>query len=79
MSWDGELVPEGWDRARRVLWYGTPDRADRWDLWREFEVDPAHLIAFGEALVRLGLASRVVRLARVDGRLVELEPVGVGP
>jgi hypothetical protein len=68
--WDGALVPEGWDRARRV-WFHTPGRTPL-DQGHRFEVSLAQAEMVGLDLVRLGLASRVVRLARVDGRLVEV-------
>jgi hypothetical protein len=85
--WNGALCPEGWDRARRALWESNalvhpahhsllhsfrPDDGDGLDPAR----DACEWLAV--ELVRLGLAVRVVRLTRVDGRLVELEPVGVG-
>ena len=74
--WDGALVPEGWDRARRV--YGRCG----WDP-RGYDpdcqmgiADPAlgGALSIAEGLVACERASRVVRLARVDGRLVEVEP-----
>jgi hypothetical protein len=70
--WSGDLVPEGWDRARRVH-SAAPGRTP---------LGIAHLLTpslaqaemLGFDIARLGLASRVVRLARVDGRLVEVTP-----
>lgn len=73
--WDGQIVPEGMDRARRVLRNTKMPHEHRWHAL-QFEPDlsaAAHMELDGEALVRLGLASRVVRLTRVDGRLVEVE------
>lgn len=75
--WDGEVVPEG---VRRLLW--IHDRAA--DLWPSTAEDCAELARL--YLPRVlppdprpsGDAARVVRLARVDGRLVELEPAEVG-
>ena len=77
--WDGALCVEGWDRARRVL-YAAPDPVHpAFDpLLHRFYPDgldgppTAGAEWLAVELVRFGLASRVVRLARVDGRLVEL-------
>lgn len=72
--WNGSLVPEGWDRARRV--YGRHG-------WDTPEYDPkgqmgiadpalAGVDAIADGLVRQGLASRIVRLVRDEsGRLLE--------
>lgn len=64
--WGGELVPEGWDRATRLLnratrggYAGDPETAE-------------DARARGLALVRVGLAARVVCIAKVDGQLVEV-------
>jgi len=60
--WDGTLVPEGWDRARRVHATGPhPVRhvglvAGRWS------PNISEAFAVAADLVRQGLASRVVRL-----------------
>lgn len=73
--WDGALVPEGWDRARRV--YGV-SCADYPDVIADRAYDTPlpgmqRLQALADMLVSHGLvASRVVRLALVDGRLVEV-------
>lgn len=63
--WDDALVPEGWDRARRVpiLPFGG---------WERDPTYPLEAEMLARRLVAGGLASRVVRLARVDGRLVEV-------
>jgi hypothetical protein len=82
--WDEALVPEGWDRARRVA-YRTQlyteahggERGEFVDLALHdgrWAPDIVHIVEVAEAMVRAGLASRVVRLARVDGRLVEVSP-----
>lgn len=63
--WDGALVPEGWDRARRV----ADDRF--YSEMCDPDVDCA--IEYAE-FVAAKTGGRVVRLARVDGRLVEVEP-----
>ncbi len=62
--WDGALVPEGIDRAIRVLG-DIPDapHADRW----------AAPMALARVLEAAGLC-RVVLLDLVDGRLVERAP-----
>lgn len=80
--WDGKLVPEGWDRMRRVGWDCLLwDYIDRWEL-------NLHTPSAGELVVaakRLTggpgrnlltgfhgkVASRIVLLDRVDDRLVE--------
>lgn len=74
LGWDGELVPEGWDRARRVA-REVPDDYLGGEAW--FAAQDAHpdfdaVKSLAAALMAAGLASRVVRLARVDGRLVEV-------
>jgi hypothetical protein len=75
--WDGALVPEGWDRARRVYeatGWDTPEFDPLCALARP-DPDLALLVSIAEGLVRQGLASRVVRLARdADDRLVEVTP-----
>jgi hypothetical protein len=73
--WDGELVPEGWDRARRVYAAACaayPDTiADRAHETANPELP--RVLALADMLVSHGLvAARVVRLARVDGRRVEV-------
>lgn len=63
--WDGALVPEGWDRARRVgisVWNNEPNP------------DLGTVLVCATSLCDRGWGARVVRLARVDGRLVEVEP-----
>jgi hypothetical protein len=70
--WDGALVPEGWDRARRA-WSHAPGHTPL-GVGHRFEVSLDQAEMVGLDLVQLGLASRVVRLARVDGRLVEVSP-----
>jgi hypothetical protein len=73
--WDGALVPEGWDRARRVFYAHGPAH-DVESIKRGPGTNPP--LSFVEEVapwfVECGLASRVVRLARVDGRLVEVSP-----
>lgn len=90
--WDGRLCEEGWDRLTRVMHPDAngspleehPDRAPN-DLWYQ----RAHAACYHrlyptlemvDALARVtvaaGHASRVVRLARVDGRLVEVSDYG---
>lgn len=73
--WDGALVPEGWDRARRVYYkFGYSQITEV--IKRGPGTNPP--LPFVEevagALVDVRLASRVIRLARVDGRLVEVTP-----
>lgn len=74
--WDGCLVPEGWDRLRRRLRAAWPGR----EMWpAHMPDDPTRDMVAGYAIrIPDQLVSRVVLLTRVDGRLVELEPVGVG-
>ena len=81
--WDGALVPEGWDRARRVAArhqlythaHGG-DRGEFVDLAIALtDPDRDEVIEVADALVRARLASRVVRLTRIDridGRLAEV-------
>ncbi len=63
--WDGALVPEGWDRARRV------HRATGWETSIKANPTCSQAISLARDLVA-ALGGRVVRLARVDGRLVEV-------
>lgn len=75
--WDGALVPEGWDRARRVWW--TIHERESWWIGSAGPPYPelTQVLFLAASLTRSGdppRASRVVRLARVDGRLVEVEP-----
>jgi hypothetical protein len=72
--WDGALCPEGWDRARRVYSVGRREIDDHYGTAEIMNPDWFVVSSFAEQLVRVGLASRVVRLARVDGRLVEVTP-----
>ena len=85
--WDGALVPEGWDRLRRVS-LGVSARdwtragislTER--LGGEASPRPhwAVMVRLAEGLVPIGIASRIVRLARVDGRLVEVQPPEADP
>lgn len=76
--WNGALCPEGWAQAHYALEPDAP--SEEWHdgpmmlLWPSLR----DVIRVAEMMVTHGLASRVIRLARVDGRLVEVEPVGVG-
>lgn len=80
--WDGALVPEGWDRARRVYlsWCTsngrTHEREPHFGTAQASDPDWWEMVArVGAELVRAGLASRVVRLTRDEaGRLVEVTP-----
>jgi len=67
--WDGALVPEGWDRARRVA-----RAAGVTTFWPDEEPSLRSVVRQGELLIEGNLASRVVLLDRVDGRLVERAP-----
>ncbi len=71
--WDGALVPEGWDRLRRV-WLASTGHTPLAIGHRSIVTrDQAEMMALD--VVRLGLATRVVRLARdADDRLVEVSP-----
>jgi len=66
--WDGALVPEGWDRLRRAI----PGMADSPSDPAQHG-GPAYIVRMIEVYdaAQHGVA-RVVRLARVDGRLVEV-------
>lgn len=70
--WDGALVPEGWDRARRII-DSAPLPGAAMDFVHDFHPDVVMTEAIADWLVQASLAARVVRLARVDGRLVEVE------
>lgn len=83
--WDGALVPEGWDRARRVVAGSMSHHAREvfapiLHAFAPSEIDGDHregwelCLWLAVELVRAGLAGRVVRLARVVGRLVEVQP-----
>jgi len=66
--WDGALVPEGWDRARRV--HDRQSNAFQESLNHHLD----NVLGLGRALVALGFATRVVLLDRIYGRLVERAP-----
>lgn len=70
--WDSALVPEGWDRARRTEGIGLEPLDEAWFALQDPDPELRRVDAFAVELVRAGLASRVVRLAKVDGRLVEV-------
>lgn len=70
--WDGALVPEGWDRARRMLVRPRCTVQPETGWLHDFHPFVNRVAAIAHALVRAGFASRVVCLARVDGRLVEV-------
>lgn len=79
--WEGRLVEEGWSRLAYAEDRLSPDRPGvlprrrrQISLWPDLEA----VLALADGSVLRGIASRVIRLVRVDGRLVELEPVGVG-
>lgn len=73
--WDGALVPEGWDRARRVFYANAAEHLVAEVKRGPGTNPPLHFVLhFSLHLADAGLASRVVRLARVDGRLVEVSP-----
>lgn len=79
--WSGHLVEDGWDRARRAVLRRPSDGEPGWLRGFLATSEPAVLgtvAHVGDWMVECGLAARVIRLVRVDGRLVELEPVGVG-
>jgi hypothetical protein len=73
--WNGALVAEGWDRARRVV-LNSAEKLSHHEgmLCGRFHPNLSEVFRVGELAVFAGLATRVVRLTRVDGRLVELEP-----
>ena len=77
--WLDALVPEGWDRARRVIagTLTTPGLVGGDCVVVRRLGEPESLAGaqwLAAELVDCEFASRVVRLARVDGRLVEVEP-----
>lgn len=79
LRWDGALVPEGWDRARRVAWgaldwFNESEHAAR--AAAQLSPDAAKVLALVRAMERGGLC-RVVLLDLVDGRLAERS--GVSP
>lgn len=72
--WGGALVPEGWDRARRIYLMEGGSLLSHpaslvFDVFKPTICDTEVL---AEGLVWRGCAARVVRLASVDGRLVEI-------
>lgn len=73
--WDGALVEEAWDKARRVVWKGRMGSTYGWVLASECDPTIEQAIEFGRLLVLREDAARVVLLARdEDGRLVEVKP-----
>lgn len=73
--WDDALVPEGWDRARRVIEAQGWSARSTMPQWT-WQMTPglAGVLVLAEDMVARGLASRAVLLGRVDGRLVERAP-----
>lgn len=71
--WDGALVPEGWDRARRSMYRAVSKLDGESEPWCLLDPGLSDVL-WAAARLAAGqrLASRVVRLARVDGRLVEV-------
>jgi hypothetical protein len=78
--WNGALCPEGWDRARRAYAVGVGAVLSHPAILYAESFDPTigEVETMADGLCFQGLASRVVRLTRVGGRLVELEPAEVG-
>lgn len=72
--WDGALVPEGWDRLLRCIDTDDSDHAPRHPPVGEV-VDMANYAL----RYKVNLASRVVLLDLVDGRLVERKLSGPEP
>ncbi len=78
LRWGAELVPEGWDRARRVWWnwsgFHPPEKAIRQigdamcDL---FDPGVLDILALARALELCGLVEKIVLLEREGDRLVE--------
>lgn len=68
--WDGALVPEGWDRLRRALPGMEDSPSDPTQHGGPAYIERMIEVYDGDGPARVG---RVVRLARVDGRLVEVE------
>lgn len=76
--WDGALVPEGWDRARRVAFdaagfTGGPALAAALDAVEVVYPSAAGVLHMALALEAAGLC-RVVVLDLVDGAVVERAP-----
>lgn len=72
--WAGDLVPEGWDRVRRVVVTGPHPGARALRLVGHWSPNLSELFAVGEELVRMGYVERIVRLRQneVDGGLDEI-------
>lgn len=68
--WDGAVVPDGWDRARRASFEAGRASVGAVQLFDPRLSDVLHIAS---GLVVGGMASRVVRFVQVDGCLVEVE------
>ena len=67
LMWDGQVVDEAWDRARRVL-HNIPNAPDEAIVYvHEFDPTPEAVLAVAVWLVRLVVAERVLRLVREGG------------
>lgn len=71
--WDGKLVPEGWDRLRRVAYGLHP----AWIMPTIMEPDTHQALMVARFLTKTA-GARVVLLDRVEGRLVEREAPHAG-
>lgn len=69
LVWDGAVVPDGWDRARRVAFRTHP----AWGMLTVMDPDVQQVWMLARFLEKFGLC-RVVVLDLVDGALVERAP-----
>lgn len=58
--WKGELVPDGWDRARRAVWALSHVSTGAWVLASEPNPTVAQAVDFAHLLVEMGLAERAI-------------------
>jgi hypothetical protein len=73
LFWDGQFVPEGWDRFRRVVGeqFGGLHRHAQMLCGRSTP-NMSEALTVARAAAERGIIARVVCLARVDGRNVEV-------
>jgi hypothetical protein len=73
--WDGDVVAEGWDRARRLVDGDHRLPADAMEYVHDFYPSVFNVLTLAGWLIEAGAASRIVLLDRADdGSIAERAP-----